>query len=164
MKQLFAFLFACNCLNAKPVITEKFLDSVGMIESNFNPKAVGDKGRALGIYQLHQGAWTDSCIWLENNDDGKAEYEYSLAIKSINGDWKKLAKDPDISRVVAKGYFDLLLFRFNRQGINPTQLQLYMAYNMGFTGAKKFDFNPANPRLDSSRFSILKRASIILSQ
>jgi len=166
MKHLFSLLALCSFSHAKnePIISEKFLDSVAMIESNFNPNAVGDKGKALGVYQLHQEAWIDACKWMEYNDRGAFIDNYSWLIGNINDSWKTQAKDPVISRQVAKAYFLLLYYRFQKRGIKPTNIQLYMAYNMGFGGAAQAGFIYDFYKLDNARACILKRANIILSR
>jgi hypothetical protein len=166
MKHLLSLLALCSFASAKPAerITEKFLDSVAMIESNFNPNAVGDKGKALGAYQLHQDAWIDACKWMEINDNGQFKQGYSWLVGNINDQWKTRAKDPVISRIVAKAYFLLLYHRFQKRGIKPTDIQLYMAYNLGFGGAAKVGFNPESPLLPDARVCILKRANVILSR
>jgi hypothetical protein len=35
------------------------LDAIARIESNGNPQAIGDSGRALGVYQIHRSYWRD---------------------------------------------------------------------------------------------------------
>jgi len=167
MKHLFSLLALCSFGQAKPtesIISDKFLDSVAMIESNFNPNAVGDKGKALGAYQLHQEAWIDACKWMEYNDKGAFVDNYAWMIGHIGDQWKTRAKDPIISREVAKAYFLLLYYRFQRRGIKPTNIQLYMAYNMGFGSAAKADFIYNSFKLDDARACILKRANFIISQ
>ena len=166
MKHLLSLLALCSFASAKPAerITEKFLDSVAMIESNFNPNAVGDKGKALGAYQLHQDAWIDACKWMEINDNGQFKQGYSWLTGHITDQWKTRAKDAVISRIVARNYFSLLHYRFQKRGIKPTDIQLYMAYNLGFGGAAKVGFNPESPLLPDARVCILKRANVILSR
>jgi len=166
MKHLFSLLALCSFSHAKnePVITEKFLDSVAMIESNFNPDAEGDKGKALGAYQLHESAWIDACKWMEYNDRGAFLDNYSWLIGHINDSWKTRAKDPVISRQVAKAYFLLLYYRFQKRGIKPTDIQLYMAYNLGFAGAAEAGFIHTSYKLTDARVCILKRANFILSK
>jgi hypothetical protein len=166
MKHLLSLLALCSFASAKPaeIISEKFLDSVAMIESGFNPNAVGDKGKALGAYQLHEDAWIDACKWMEHNDDGQFRDGFSWMTGHINDQWKVRAKDPVISRIVAKNYFLLLHYRFQKRGIKPTDLQLYMAYNMGFGGAANADFNPTSYKLSDARMCVLKRANVIISR
>ena len=165
MKHLLSLLALCSFASAKPqeIISEKFLDSVAMIESNFNPSAVGDKGKALGCYQLHQEAWIDSCKWMEHNDNGTRD-NLSWCIGHVINEWSTKAKDPVISRIVAKSYFQLLYYRFQKRNITPTEIQLYMAYNLGFGGAAKADFRSDSYKLEDARVCILKRANIILSR
>lgn len=166
MKHLFSLLALCSFAAAKPVeiVSEKFLDSVAMIESGFNPNAVGDKGKALGVYQLHQEAWIDACKWMEHNDNGTFVDNYSWCLGHINDQWKTRAKDPVISRIVAKAYFHLLYYRFQKRNIKPTDIQLYMAYNLGFGGAAGADFKYDSYKLSDARVCILKRANVILSR
>jgi hypothetical protein len=166
MKHLLSLLALCSFASAKPaeIISEKFLDSVAMIESNFNPNAVGDKGKALGAYQLHESAWIDACKWMEINDNGTFKEGYSWMTGHITNQWKTRAKDPVISRIVAKNYFLMLHYRFQKRGIKPTDIQLYMAYNLGFGGASSANFNPEHYSLSDARLCILKRANVILSR
>jgi len=41
------------------------LPILAQVESNNNPNAVGDNGKALGLYQIHAGYWEDGCNFLE---------------------------------------------------------------------------------------------------
>jgi hypothetical protein len=61
MKRLLALLLGCASVEAKSIVTEDFLDKVAMIESNYNYEAVGDKGKALGAWQMHEASWRESC-------------------------------------------------------------------------------------------------------
>lgn len=38
---------------------ECLLDAIAEVETNNNPKAIGDKGRAIGLYQIHRAYWRD---------------------------------------------------------------------------------------------------------
>lgn len=38
---------------------EQLLDAIAAVESRSNPKAVGDRGRARGAYQIHRRYWID---------------------------------------------------------------------------------------------------------
>ena len=38
---------------------ERLLDAIARIESHGDPNAVGDGGRALGVYQIHRAYWED---------------------------------------------------------------------------------------------------------
>jgi len=147
MKKLLTLLGLCGSLNAsaeqKSPITEEFLDSIAMIESHFDFKAVGDKGKARGAYQMHKSAWDEAVLWsmLDNgNHDIKIE-------------WSEYATEPNISRIVCKLYFKLLEYRFkNKMNRLPTALELYVCYNRGFTGAYRINFNADNGNYGRARY------------
>jgi hypothetical protein len=40
------------------------LDAIAHVESNGDPHAVGDNGRALGMYQIHRAYWKDGTRFL----------------------------------------------------------------------------------------------------
>ncbi|MGE5297527.1 MAG: transglycosylase SLT domain-containing protein [Solirubrobacterales bacterium] len=39
---------------------ERLLDAIAQVESRRDPNAVGDHGRAVGIYQIHRRYWQDA--------------------------------------------------------------------------------------------------------
>lgn len=43
---------------------EILLDAIAEIESNNHPGAIGDKGRAIGAYQIHRAYWKDGTRFL----------------------------------------------------------------------------------------------------
>jgi len=158
--KLFTLLLSAVGLQAQPITTQ-FIDRVAIIESNFNYAAVGDSKKARGAWQLHEGAYQDAMKWYEiTNGKNESNYVMTAAIRP----WKDCAHDPYISRIVATYYFKLLEHRFNKRGIKPTQLQLYMAYNMGFSGAALFEFNPHALTLPPDRYATLRRAELILNK
>jgi hypothetical protein len=55
---------------------ELLLDAIAEVESGNNSSAVGDRGRAIGMYQLHRGYWRDGIRIL------KVKWDYSLAFKA----------------------------------------------------------------------------------
>lgn len=69
-----------------PSDIERLLDAIARIESHGNPDAVGDRGRALGTYQIHRVYW----------EDGTA----LLGVDWPHGD----ATDPKKARRVVKAY------------------------------------------------------------
>jgi len=38
---------------------ERLLDAIAQVESRSDPNAVGDSGRAIGVYQIHRCYWQD---------------------------------------------------------------------------------------------------------
>lgn len=148
MKKLLALIGLCSFAEAKQTINDKFLDSVAMIESNFNYDAVGDKGKARGAYQMHKGAWSDAEKYL-----------------NLGYDWKLHSTDSFISRIYVREYFKILSEQFvNLYGRTPNNIELYMAYNMGFYRANEFSFNPSNLALPEKNLRILNKAKYIFAQ
>jgi hypothetical protein len=159
MKRLLALLLSYASVEAKSIITDDYLDRVAMVESNYNYDAVGDKGKALGAWQMHEASWRESCQRLARMDGAGF-----TAWDDFTNNHKKFAKDPSVSRLVAKMYLMILETQMNKSKIKVTPISLYMAYNMGFQGAYNKDFNYQSYWLDSKRRSILARANQILSR
>lgn len=159
MKRLLALLLAYTSVEAKSIVTDDYLDKVAMIESNFNYDAVGDKGKALGAWQMHESSWREACQRYARMDAaGFTPWD------DFMNNHKKFAKDPSVSRLVAKMYLQILETQMNKSKIKVTPIALYMAYNMGFQGAYNKSFNYKSFWLDSKRQSILARANTILSR
>lgn len=108
-------------------ISDKFLDAVAMVESSGRTNAVGDGGKALGMFQLHRAAWEDA-----------AKIEPSL------GAYKTGALNPATARRAARVYFQILSARLIRANVAPSPAMLYAAYNCGFTGFSKRGFDLSN--------------------
>lgn len=69
----------------KPQV-DLLLDAIARVESNGNPRAVGDSGRALGVYQIHKSYWKDGT-------------------RILGVDWSyDCAKDPVKARQVVRAY------------------------------------------------------------
>ena len=132
-----------------------------IIESNFDFEARGDNGAGLGAWQLHKSAWDDACEYAKHKDMSFYSWNHW---DSLKGDYKRLAFDPDVSRIIARNYLRLLEERMTKNGIKPTATKLYMAYNMGYSGAAMYDFSHTALGLDKKRRSILARANYILSR
>jgi hypothetical protein len=90
----------------------RLLDAIASVESNRNAGAVGDSGRAIGCYQLHERYWKDGTRILGVN------WTYDLA------------KDPVKSRQVVRAY--LLHY-----GKGKTLLEKARIHNGGPQGYKK---------------------------
>ena len=159
MKRLLALLLAYASAEAKSIVTDDLLDKVAMVESNYNYDAVGDKGKALGAWQMHETSWRESCQRYARKDSvGFSPWD------DFAKNHKKFSSDPTVSRLVAKMYLQILESQMNNSKIKVTPITLYMAYNMGFQGASSKDFNYKSFYLDSKRRSILARANQILSR
>jgi len=91
---------------------ERLLDAIASVESNDNARAVGDKGRAIGAFQIHKRYWRDGTRFLGVN------WSYDLA------------RDPTKARQVVKAY----LLRYGR---GKTLLQKARIHNGGPRGHRK---------------------------
>lgn len=161
MKQLSIkfYLFALSLFNAYGTeVTFDYLDKVAVIESNQNIKAVGDKGKSRGAFQLSRGAFNDA-------------YNYSLTINKGMNDiplpdktYEVIVSDYEGSKAFAYWYFKWLEVRMIRCGYTPTKLSLYMAYNCGFETAKKWGFDPNAKYLPYQIKHNLIRAELILNK
>lgn len=159
MKRLLAILLGIASAEAKSIVTDDYLDKVAMIESNYNYNAVGDKGKAIGAWQMHEASWREACQRLARKD-----HIGFTAWDDFANNHKKFAKDPDVSRLVAKMYLQILETQMQNSKFKVTPIALYMAYNMGFNGAYSKGFDHKSFWLDSKRKSILARANHILSR
>ncbi len=91
---------------------ERLLDAIARIESHCNPNAVGDGGRALGVYQIHRAYWEDGTELLGVN-------------------WPhRDATDPKKARRVVKAY----LLHYGR---GKSLLEMARIHNGGPCGDKK---------------------------
>jgi hypothetical protein len=159
MKRLLALLIGCSCLKAKSIVTDELVDKFAIIESNYNHEAVGDGGKALGAWQMHKAAVYESVtnLYRRTGTDLRGRYfDFTFNMKFM--------KEPVISRMLAKEYMCILEKQFTTLKVKVTPIKLYMAWNMGFSGAKNYDFNINSYALDGKRTSILKRANYILSR
>ena len=157
MKRLLALLISCSCLQAKSIVTDDLVDKFAMVESNYNHIAVGDGGKALGAWQMHKDAVDESLnsLYRKTGND----------MRPLGMGWNKGTMfDPLQSRMIAKAYMTILEEQMIKLKVQPTPIKLYMAWNMGFTGARSQGFNYNSWGLDSKRASILRRANQILSR
>jgi soluble lytic murein transglycosylase-like protein len=69
---MISLLRACACVcallcvcaragaSAPERVDDRFLQALAWVESRGNPSAVGDQGKAIGIYQIHRSYWADA--------------------------------------------------------------------------------------------------------
>jgi Destabilase len=91
---------------------DRLLDAIASVESNANPRAVGDRGRALGAFQIHKRYWRDGTRFLG------VSWSYDLA------------RDPAKARQVVRAYL-------RRYGKGKTLLQMARIHNGGPRGHRK---------------------------
>lgn len=154
MKRLLSLLLAYSSCEAKSIVDGELLNRVAIIESNLNPSAIGDNGEGRGAFQLHHDAWLDGVAW--NRTHG-------LYLTAFD-DYRVGSMDFEISQMVASGYLKMHEARLNRFSECVTPLKLYMCYRFGWSGARKYDFNPGNSDLRGLDRAVMTRAKIILSK
>ena len=148
-------------LKAQSIVTDNFLTKVALIESNGNPNAIGDKGKSLGMFQMSKEAFQDAfayCRMVNNYDI------HWLLLQGEKTDYKSAMKDPTLQKLYAKAYLQFIEHSLIKKGIKPTELKIYMCYNMGVYGAMTYMFNTADKNLSTQKKAIFLRASKYLNQ
>lgn len=107
------------------------VNSIGAVESGMNYAAVGDRGKAVGAWQMHPAAWITANQWLTRN-----------GLPTISRrEWRK----PDNQRATALAFVKWLRERLIADGIlNPTPEQIYLGFTMGYSGAKSVGHSLVN--------------------
>lgn len=96
------------------------LPALAHVESRGDPAAVGDGGKALGLYQIHRGVVEDV------NDYAHADYEWEDVL------------DPDVAKHVAVLYLEKWGMHYWREsGRKPTLEVLARIWNGGPRGWEK---------------------------
>jgi hypothetical protein len=121
-------LFGCSAIAQTDA---RLLQAIGQVESGGNRLAVGDRGAALGRYQLHASSWRDANAQL-------ARERFRTISRT---DWRT----PSSQDIVALAFLRDLRRRFALVGIpNPSPTQLASAWNLGFTAARNRGFPATN--------------------
>jgi len=107
-----AWFAAASAAAVDPNAIERLLDTIARIESHGDPKAVGDAGRALGVYQIHRRYWEDA-----------------TGLLGVNWPHQDAA-DPKRARRVVKAY----LLHYGR---GKSLLEMARIHNGGPRGDKK---------------------------
>lgn len=145
MTLLLAFSAA---LLGSEAISEPLLDAVEQVESSGRgaktPK--GDGGKATGPFQWHLVAWKD-CSAIRYKA-GLEVYPYARAI------------EPDIARDYARTWLTALKVRLAREiGRQPFPGEVWLAWNLGWTGFGKYGFSWAYvPRV---KFDIARQVNAL---
>lgn len=109
-------------------ISDSFLSRVEQIESGGNARVIGDNGKARGSFQFHAAAWQ-----MVNNSRAVGHRPQAR--------YESHAHDRKVAREFALDYFTILHKQFVKAGKNPTQADLYAAWNLGFGGYLKRGFD-----------------------
>ena len=111
MSKYLLILLTFSCLGGE--IDDKFLFTLGQIESNNNDSAVGDGGKAIGRYQIWESYYKDAKAF-----DKTINFPYSALTNKANSD------------KVVKAYL-------NRYGKNKSLIEMARIHNGGPNGHKK---------------------------
>lgn len=104
------------------IITKKLLLAIMLVESNLNPNAIGDGGKAYGILQIHE------------------PYLHDANELSIRGGGKRYTHDDMFNQLYAINVFFLYMERYateERLGRKPTQEDIARIHNGGLHGWKR---------------------------
>lgn len=96
MKLIISLTFLTLSGSIKASSYEKFLEAVKMVESSGKSNAVGDRGAALGAFQIHEGYFNDAKEYDKQNK-GK----FGLTDKSY-----KDCFNPNIAKQVVRAYLE----------------------------------------------------------
>jgi hypothetical protein len=126
------------CVAALPasggtVVTDALVEAVAQIESNGGRYTVGDDGRAIGWWQMHEPAWQDTTAF--------------RAAKGLDTWGYEHAQDPKIARQYARDYLTMLesqIRAVTKQ--EPSAEIVYAAYNVGFGRLQSLGFDIAKTR------------------
>ena len=112
-----------TALMSSPVASselEPVVRAISRIESNDNPRAVGDAGRALGAFQIHSEVVSDYNRWTGS----KLKHSDMF--------------DPNVAAQVCAKYLSVYGRAYERQtGLKPTPAILARIWNGGPSGWKK---------------------------
>lgn len=127
---LLTFLLAISAKAS--IVTDEFVTKVGIIESNLNYNAVGDKGSAKGAWQMWRISWTE--INRIRTARGDMAYNYD-----------QYATDPVVSRMYATEYLKWCESQFARKsGRQPNFQEIYFVFNAGIGRVAKLNYDLKN--------------------
>jgi hypothetical protein len=109
----------------------KVAEAIAYTESLGNYRAVGDGGFAYGAYQMHKVAWEDTNDFRKKNGLSPFPW-YNKRYKATQD-------------IMCMSFVELIKHRFKKDyGRLPLPKEIYMAYTMGYEGAKRADFHILN--------------------
>lgn len=111
---LFCCVHVAHGQSRHAALSDKLLDAIRQVESNGDDSAVGDKGKAIGPYQIWKDYWKDAC-------------EYDPSLKS--GTYEDCF-DPSYAKRVVIAYL-------SRYGKGKSADDLVRIHNGGPSGHKK---------------------------
>lgn len=109
---------------------QKIRLAIAHAESDNRTHAIGDNGKAFGAYQMHKVAWDDA------NSHRKA-----MGMEQIP--WSRKMEREAQDQMV-ESFVSITSYRFFAAYARaPLPSEVYMAYTMGFSAAKRIGFKPS---------------------
>jgi hypothetical protein len=117
-------------LQALEPVPDSWLKAIEGIESGGDPKAIGDKGLARGLFQFHKAAWDDTTKLRKINN--LPVYPFTKATNS----W--------VSQEYAQTYLAYLRHRLSEKIGRPAMAhETWLAFNLGMTGFSRYKYQVA---------------------
>lgn len=113
------------------------LNRIAMVESSGNPHAVGDGGRARGLYQFHARTWQH--VTQLRRAQGQPCWPYSAAVR------------PEVAGAYARTYVRWIAAQLQQKVGHVTDRMIYGAWNAGCARFLRGDL-PALTRRRMLRF------------
>jgi len=109
------------------MVTDAFVEAVAQIESSGGRFTIGDGGKAIGWWQMHERAWRDTSDFRKRQ--GLPVWSY------------RHAPNPKVSKVYARDYLIIMEKQLRHAlGPNVTVEMIYAAYNVGFSRFQSLRF------------------------
>jgi hypothetical protein len=109
----------------------KLLRAIAIVESNADHEAIGDRGKAVGAWQMHEAAWDDA--------------NRLLAVMRQPTYPRPQWRNKTAQKAIAGAYLEVIRAQLERRGIlNPTPAQLALCWNCGTAGAARRGFRPSD--------------------
>ena len=111
-------------------VPESWFAAIEGIESGGNPKAVGDGGKARGLFQFHKEAWEDTTKL--RKADNLPVYPFTKA----TNDW--------VAREYARTWITHIHARLSAKIGRPAMAhETWLAFNLGMTGFSRYKYQAA---------------------
>jgi hypothetical protein len=118
-------------LMALDPVPESWYAAIEGIESGGDPKAVGDGGKARGLFQFHKAAWEDTTKL--RKADNLPTYPFTKA----TNDW--------VAREYARTWITHIRARLSAEIGRPAFAhETWLAFNLGMTGFARYKYQVAN--------------------
>lgn len=131
----------CSIVRADTIVNDRLINAIAQVETNCDPKAIGDDGKSIGICQISLS------VLKEWNDNCRVEFT------------KKDLLDPQINKRLCEWYLDRLINHYGCANLK----QVLAAYNGGIGNLRKVNYDVSKmPK--SVREYVIKVENIIIEE